>query len=102
MHPSATSNEHPNAVSRVKFRFGDCSEAITTATYNTPAATVGGRTRFPANTPAASATVRIKMRLREFDLDRHLFAGDAGDLAPAEQRRIERQLKKEMQELFQG
>jgi len=43
-----------------------------------------------------------KMCLKDFDLDNYLFGLDAGDLPVARRRRIERRLRKEMQELFYG
>jgi len=43
-----------------------------------------------------------KMCLKEFDLDNYLFGLDAEDLQPAQRRRIERRLLKEMQDLFYG
>lgn len=43
-----------------------------------------------------------KMLLKQFDLDNYLFSVDADDLPPRERRRVERRLKKEMQELFYG
>lgn len=43
-----------------------------------------------------------KMRLKQFDLDNYLFGQDADDLPATQRRRIERRLRKEMQELFYG
>jgi len=43
-----------------------------------------------------------KMRLKDFDLDNYLFGIDAIDLGAREQLRIEKRLRKEMQELFYG
>lgn len=43
-----------------------------------------------------------KMRLKEFDLDNYLFGLDADDLPVRKRNKIERCLKKEMQELFYG
>ena len=43
-----------------------------------------------------------KMRLKEFDLDNYLFGINTEDLPSNQQRKIERRLKKEMQELFYG
>ncbi len=43
-----------------------------------------------------------KMRLKEFDLDNYLFGCNADDLPRRESSRIERRLRKEMQELFYG
>lgn len=43
-----------------------------------------------------------KMRLKTFDLDNYLFGVDADELPKRERGKIERRLKKEMQELFYG
>ncbi len=43
-----------------------------------------------------------KMRLKEFDLDNYLFGVNENDLSRREANRIERRLRKEMQELFYG
>lgn len=43
-----------------------------------------------------------KMILKEFDLDNYLFGINAVDLPQAQRRKVERRLKKEMQELFYG
>lgn len=43
-----------------------------------------------------------KMRLKNFDLDNYLFEIDADALPKRERQKIERRLKKEMQELFYG
>ena len=43
-----------------------------------------------------------KMHLREFDLDNYLFEEKACDLEPKLRRRIEGELKRELQELFHG
>lgn len=43
-----------------------------------------------------------KMRLKQFDLSNYLFGVESGQLPNAERRKIERRLKKEMQELFYG
>jgi len=43
-----------------------------------------------------------KMILKQFDLDNYLFGIDADDLPQAQRRKVERRLKKEMQELFYG
>ncbi len=43
-----------------------------------------------------------KMRLKEFDLDNYLFGINADDLDSRERKRIDRRLRKEMQELFYG
>ncbi len=43
-----------------------------------------------------------KMRLKEFDLENYLFGITAEDLPRRERGKIERRLKKEMQELFYG
>ncbi|MFU8878288.1 MAG: adenosylmethionine decarboxylase [Wenzhouxiangellaceae bacterium] len=43
-----------------------------------------------------------KMCLKEFELDNYLFGQNAADLPAREQRKIERRLRKEMQELFYG
>ncbi|MDT8438189.1 MAG: adenosylmethionine decarboxylase [Wenzhouxiangellaceae bacterium] len=43
-----------------------------------------------------------KMCLKEFELDNYLFGLNADDLPLREQRKIERRLRKEMQELFYG
>ena len=43
-----------------------------------------------------------KMCLKEFDLDNYLFGPNADDLPAQQRRRIERRLRKEMQELFYG
>lgn len=43
-----------------------------------------------------------KMRLKDFDLDNYLFGLDAKDLPSRTRNKIERCLKKEMQELFYG
>lgn len=43
-----------------------------------------------------------KMRLKDFNLDDYLFSIRAGDLDRRDRQRIERRLKKEMQELFYG
>jgi S-adenosylmethionine decarboxylase len=43
-----------------------------------------------------------KMCLKEFDLDNYLFGPSADDLPTQQRRRIERRLRKEMQELFYG
>ena len=43
-----------------------------------------------------------KMALKDFDLDNYLFGQSAEDLPPAQRRKIERRLRKEMQELFYG
>ena len=43
-----------------------------------------------------------KMRLKEFDLDNYLFGVSADELQARERNRIERRLRKEMQELFYG
>lgn len=43
-----------------------------------------------------------KMCLKDFDLDNYLFGLNADDLSPAQRRKIERRLRKEMQELFYG
>ena len=43
-----------------------------------------------------------KMRLKQFELDNYLFGVKGIDLASTERRKIERRLKKEMQELFYG
>jgi len=43
-----------------------------------------------------------KMCLKDFDLDNYLFGLDANELPAAQQRKIERRLRKEMQELFYG
>jgi len=43
-----------------------------------------------------------KMCLKEFELDNYLFGQNAEDLPAREQRKIERRLRKEMQELFYG
>lgn len=43
-----------------------------------------------------------KMILKEFDLDNYLFGINAADLPQAQRRKVERRLKKEMQELFYG
>jgi len=43
-----------------------------------------------------------KMRLKDFDLDNYLFRICAADLNNRDRQRIERRLKKEMQELFYG
>ncbi len=43
-----------------------------------------------------------KMRLKEFDIDNYLFGINAADLSQRERNRIERRLRKEMQELFYG
>jgi S-adenosylmethionine decarboxylase len=41
-----------------------------------------------------------KMMLKDFDLDEYLFATTKSDLAPVEQRRIEKRLRREMSEIF--
>lgn len=41
-----------------------------------------------------------KMMLKEFDLDDYLFATTKRELGPAEQRRIEKRLRREMTEIF--
>lgn len=43
-----------------------------------------------------------KMRLKEFDLDNYLFGMSSDDLDSRERKRIDRRLRKEMQELFYG
>ncbi|MDX1430655.1 MAG: adenosylmethionine decarboxylase [Rhodothermales bacterium] len=43
-----------------------------------------------------------KMRLKDFDLDNYLFGVNADDLEKRERNRIEKRLRKEMQELFYG
>jgi len=43
-----------------------------------------------------------KMLLKEFNLDDYLFAIDADDVAPSEQRRLTERLKREMLEIFYG
>lgn len=43
-----------------------------------------------------------KMRLKDFDLDNYLFGINAEDLEKRERSRIEKRLRKEMQELFYG
>jgi S-adenosylmethionine decarboxylase len=43
-----------------------------------------------------------KMRLKEFDLDNYLFGINADDLEKRERNRIEKRMRKEMQELFYG
>ncbi|MDT8409564.1 MAG: adenosylmethionine decarboxylase [Wenzhouxiangellaceae bacterium] len=43
-----------------------------------------------------------KMCLKDFDLDNYLFGLKSGDLPAQQQRKIERRLRKEMQELFYG
>jgi S-adenosylmethionine decarboxylase len=43
-----------------------------------------------------------KMRLKEFDLDNYLFGARADELPARDRNRIERRLRKEMQELFYG
>jgi len=43
-----------------------------------------------------------KMCLKDFDLDNYLFGQNAGDLPVTQRRKIERRLRKEMQELFYG
>ncbi|RFF31395.1 adenosylmethionine decarboxylase [Wenzhouxiangella sediminis] len=43
-----------------------------------------------------------KMRLKDFDLDNYLFGINADDLEKRERNRIEKRLRKEMQELFYG
>jgi len=43
-----------------------------------------------------------KMRLKDFDLDNYLFGTQADDLPQRDRNRIERRLRKEMQELFYG
>jgi len=43
-----------------------------------------------------------KMRLKDFELDNYLFGVQAEDLPNRERNRIERRLRKEMQELFYG
>jgi S-adenosylmethionine decarboxylase len=43
-----------------------------------------------------------KMRLKDFDLDNYLFGINADDIEKRERARIEKRLRKEMQELFYG
>jgi S-adenosylmethionine decarboxylase len=43
-----------------------------------------------------------KMRLKEFDLDNYLFGISADDIETKERNRIEKRMRKEMQELFYG
>lgn len=43
-----------------------------------------------------------KMCLKEFDLDNYLFGLNAADLPVSQRRKIDRRLRKEMQELFYG
>ncbi|MEE4303526.1 MAG: adenosylmethionine decarboxylase [Wenzhouxiangella sp.] len=43
-----------------------------------------------------------KMRLKDFDLDNYLFGINADDLEKRERNRVEKRLRKEMQELFYG
>src|SRR5699024_5189820 len=43
-----------------------------------------------------------KMRLKEFELDNYLFGSNAGELDKRERNRVEKRLRKEMQELFYG
>jgi S-adenosylmethionine decarboxylase len=43
-----------------------------------------------------------KMTLKEFDLDNYLFGIDADDLPPKQRARIEKRLRKEMAEIFNG
>ncbi len=43
-----------------------------------------------------------KMRLKEFDIDNYLFGINAAELSKREHGRIEKRLRKEMQELFYG
>lgn len=43
-----------------------------------------------------------KMRLKDFDLDNYLFGVNADELDKRERNRIEKRLRKEMQELFYG
>ncbi|MEE4296985.1 MAG: S-adenosylmethionine decarboxylase, partial [Wenzhouxiangella sp.] len=43
-----------------------------------------------------------KMRLKDFDLDNYLFGIHPEDISKRERARIERRLRKEMQELFYG
>lgn len=43
-----------------------------------------------------------KMILKDFELDNYLFGTGEADLSPAERRRIKRQLKREMAEIFYG
>jgi S-adenosylmethionine decarboxylase len=43
-----------------------------------------------------------KMCLKEFDLDNYLFGLNAADLTVSQRRKIDRRLRKEMQELFYG
>ncbi len=43
-----------------------------------------------------------KMRLKDFDLDNYLFGINADDLEKRERSRVEKRLRKEMQELFYG
>jgi len=43
-----------------------------------------------------------KMRLKDFDLDDYLFGINAEDLEKRERNRVEKRLRKEMQELFYG
>jgi S-adenosylmethionine decarboxylase len=43
-----------------------------------------------------------KMRLKDFDLDNYLFGINAEDLGKRERNRIEKRMRKEMQELFYG
>jgi len=43
-----------------------------------------------------------KMRLKEFDLDNYLFGISAEDIETKERNRIEKRMRKEMQELFYG
>ena len=43
-----------------------------------------------------------KMLLKEFNLDNYLFGVKSGDIEQRERARIEKRLRKEMQELFYG
>jgi len=43
-----------------------------------------------------------KMRLKDFNLDNYLFGINADDIEQRERNRIERRLRKEIQELFYG
>jgi S-adenosylmethionine decarboxylase len=43
-----------------------------------------------------------KMVLKELELDNYLFGIDASELAPAKQKKISKQLEKEMLEIFYG